>query len=127
MFNYKFKIGDKVEVIRNSPLRGMSYHHKIPIGTMVTITERYHNDNFNGQYDEFNYYKTSFDSYYNNVVEKDLQKQGVKPKNSWVELKIAMTDFYSIPENEADEVIELLKLKEAIRELTPKDLSLKDQ
>jgi hypothetical protein len=124
---FKFKEGDKVKVIGNSPIRNMTYRHRIPIGTIVTIRYGTENTNKYGDYDIFNYYSTDFQSSNNMVLEIDLQKLGTPQKETWIELKITMTEFHGIPENEADEAIELLKLKKAIRELTPKDLCLENE
>jgi|ERR1700693_1175751 len=123
---FKFKEGDKVKVIGNSPpASNNSYRHKIPIGTIVKIVNC--SEYINGRVVLLNYYTVDFNSPCNQVLEIDLQKPGTPQKETWIELKITMIEFHGIPENEADEAIELLKLKKAIRELTPKDLCLENE
>ena len=111
---FKFRIGDKVEVIGNE-----GYHaiggHGFSNGTIVTVNRQW-------RHDTGNYYTvlTAYDSW--NVMEYDLKplKKEVKPKlDIWKLLK----DNLDLPEKDILEIFELVKFKQAIKELKTSELS----
>ena len=113
---YKFKVKDKVTVIGNEGRRTIG-SHCFSNGTIVEITELYRGDGGN-------FYRVKEGKYgdYWNVMEYDLQllTREVKLKlDIWKLLK----DNLDLPEKDILEILELVKLKQAIKELKTSELS----